>query len=196
LPEIVSKPAVTHAQLDNLVKNRWSPRIFDQGHKLTDAELESLGEAFRWAPSAFNAQPWKLLLLSRGTELHKELSAHGLSGFNQAWAPNASAIGVILGAKSKPTGEELNAKNTAYDLGLATMKLIMQAESMGLKAHVMTGIFPEEISKVINAQDHWVMSLIAIGKQDTTEGQEEAIVERENTPRERNADSYLINQTL
>lgn len=196
MPDIVSKPAITSADLDTLVRNRWSPRIFDQDHDLSTSELQSLGEAFRWAPSAFNGQPWKLLLLSRGTELHEKLSEAGLSGFNRSWAPSASAIGVILGAKTKPTGEELNPKNVAYDLGLATMKLIIQAESMGLKAHVMTGIVQDEIAKLVNAENHWVMSLVAIGKQAPTEGKEEAIVERENAPRERSADSYLINQVL
>lgn len=196
MSEIVSKPAVTNAQLDDLVRNRWSPRIYDKTHKLSQLELESLGEAFRWAPSSMNAQPWKLVILTRGSELHNQISQEALGGFNGAWAPNASALAIVLGAKRKPTGEELNQVGTAYDLGLASMKLIMQAESMGLKAHVMGGINHNRIGEILGATDHFVMVAITVGKQASLEGQEEAIIAREKSPRERKADAYLIDQKL
>ena len=196
MSEIVSKPATTPAQLDELVRNRWSPRIFDSKHELSRSELESLGEAFRWAPSSSNGQPWKLVILTRGSDLHRAISEQALGGFNGAWAPNASALAVVLGEKTKPSGEERNPVDTAYDLGLASMKLTMQAESMGLKAHVMGGINHALIGELLGAKDHFVMVAIAIGLQGTTEGQEDAIVAREKTPRERKADAYLIDQKL
>ena len=196
MSEIVSKPASTPAQLDDLVRNRWSPRIYDTQHELTHSEVESLGEAFRWAPSSSNGQPWKLAILTRGSELHSEISTKALGGFNASWAPNASTIAVVLGEKLKPTGEERNPVDTAYDLGLASMKLIMQAESMGLKAHVMGGINHELIAEILGAKDHFVMVAITVGKQGSLEGREEAIVTREKTPRARKDDAYLINQKL
>lgn len=196
MSEIVSKPASTPAQLDDLIRNRWSPRIYDTEHELTQSELESLGEAFRWAPSSMNAQPWKLVILTRGSELHKAISEQALGGFNGAWAPNATAMAIVLGATKKPTGEELNQVGTAYDLGLASMKLIMQAESMGLKAHVMGGINHELIAEILEAKDHFVMVAITVGKQGSLQGQDEAIINRETAPRVRKDDAYLINQKL
>lgn len=194
MSEIVSKPAPTSANLDELVKNRWSPRIYDPSHELTQSELESLGEAFRWAPSSSNQQPWKLVILTRGTDLHNKVSEQGLGGFNASWAPNAAALAIVLGENKNSKGEERNRVDTAYDLGLATMKLIIQAESMGLKAHVMGGIDHEGIRKILNAADHFVMVAVSIGIQGSLEGQEEAIVTREQAPRERKTDAYLINQ--
>jgi nitroreductase len=194
LPELVSKPATTSANLDQLIRGRWSPRIYDSKHELTAAELESLGEAFRWAPSSSNQQPWKLVFVTRGNDIHTEISEQGLGGFNASCAPNASALAIVLGEEKNSKGDDRNPVDTAYDLGLASMKLIIQAESMGLKAHVMGGIDHEGIKNILNAKDHFVMVAISIGLQGSLEGQEEAIVTREKAPRERKADAYLINQ--
>ena len=76
------------------------------------------------------------------------------------------------------------------------MKLIIQAESMGLKAHVMGGIEHEAIKNILNAKGHFVMVAISIGLQGTLDGQDEAIVAREKSPRERKEDAYLNDQTL
>ena len=196
MSELVTKPADTTANLDRLVRDRWSPRIYDTSHTLSSAELESLGESFRWAPSSSNSQPWKLVLATRGSALHQEVSEQGLGGFNGSWAPNAAALAIVLGEEKNPKGEDRNPVDTAYDLGLASMKLIIQAESMGLKAHVMGGIEREAIKNILNAKGHFVMVAISIGQQGTLDGQEEAIVAREKSPRERKEDAYLIDQTL
>ena len=43
------------------IKNRYSPVIFSD--KQVEAEkLERLFEAARWAPSSFNAQPWRFIV--------------------------------------------------------------------------------------------------------------------------------------
>ncbi len=196
MSEIVSKPADTTAKLDPLIKDRWSPRIFDTAHTLAESELASLAEAFRWAPSSSNQQPWKLVIAARGTDLHSKISEQGLGGFNASWAPNAAALAIVLGEETNAKGEDRNPVDTAYDLGLASMKLIIQAEAMGLKAHVMGGIDREVIKNILNAKNHFVMVSIAIGLQGNLVGQEDAIVIREKAPRERKADAYLINQTL
>lgn len=196
MSEFISKPAQTSAPLNDLVKDRWSPRVYDSSHVLTSLELESLGESFRWAPSSYNGQPWKLVLVTRGSDLHTQISEQGLGGFNGSWAPHASALAVVLGEVNNSKGEANNKASTAYDLGLASMKLTIQAESMGLKAHIMGGVERTVIEKILNSSNHFVMSVIAIGKQGSIEGQEEAIITREQTPRERRADAYLIDQVL
>ena len=47
---------------------RWSPRAFDAARPVTRAELMKLFEAARWAPSSFNAQPWRFIVLERDTQ--------------------------------------------------------------------------------------------------------------------------------
>ena len=195
--EIVQKPADTTANLHPLVRDRWSPRIYDPEHNLGMAELESIGEAFRWAPSSSNQQPWKLVLLRRGSELFESIASTGLTGFNQTWAPDASALAVVLAAKTFE-GKERKMAETYFDVGLASSQLVTQVESMGLKAHFMGGIVPEKITELLNVSEHAVICAIAIGKQGSTEGHEDGIVARERAPRSRNnpSDVYLIDATL
>ena len=195
--EIVQKPADTTANLHPLVRDRWSPRIYDSEHNLGMAELESIGEAFRWAPSSSNQQPWKLVLLRRGSELFEAIASTGLTGFNQTWAPDASALAVVLAAKTFE-GKERKMAETYFDVGLASSQLVTQVESMGLKAHFMGGIVPEKITELLKVSEHAVVCVIAIGKQGSTEGHEDAIVVRERAPRTRNSSSdvYLIDATL
>ena len=195
--EIVQKPAETTANLHPLVRDRWSPRIYDPEHNLGMAELESIGEAFRWAPSSSNQQPWKLVLLRRGSELFEAIASTGLTGFNQSWAPRASVLAVVLAAKSFE-GKDRDMAETYFDVGLASSQLVTQVESMGLKAHFMGGIVPEKITELLNVSEHAVICVIAIGKQGSTEGHEGAIVARERAPRTRNSSSdvYVIDSAL
>ena len=53
--------------LDPLFLERWSPRAFD-GSEVPDSDLMTMFEAARWAPSAFNSQPWRFLYAKRGDE--------------------------------------------------------------------------------------------------------------------------------
>ena len=195
--ETVQKPADTTADLHPLVRDRWSPRIYDPEHNLGIAELESLGEAFRWAPSSSNQQPWKLVLLTRGSELFESVASTGLTGFNQTWAPDASALAVVLAAKTFED-KDRNMAETFFDVGLAASQLVTQAESMGLKAHYMGGIVPEKIRADLNVWEHEVVCVIAVGKQGSIVGKDEAIVSRETAPRTRNNSSeiYVIDSTL
>ena len=181
---IVQKQAVSSANLNPLIAGRWSPRIYDPSHRLSQSELESLGEAFRWSPSSSNQQPWKLALITSGTELFESITTTGLTGFNQTWAPNASVMAVVMAAESFE-GKARDMAATYFDVGLASSQLVTQAESMGLKAHFMGGIVPEAISEALRIQDHRVVCVIAIGKQGPITGQEPEIVAREQAPRTR-----------
>jgi nitroreductase len=194
---IPNKPAVTSAELTELIRNRWSPRVYDSSHNLSQSEIASLGEAVRWAPSSNNQQPWHALFLTRDSELFKEVTERGLTGFNQSWAPAASAYAVMLARKFQE-GKDRNQAATYYDLGLASMQLVIQAESMGLKSHFMGGIVHEEIAQILGAQDHWVVCVITIGKQGSIDEISEELKTRETAGRSRvdSASAWSLNQRL
>jgi nitroreductase len=194
---IPDKPAQSQFPLTDLISNRWSPRIYDSSHTLTVEEISSLGEAVRWSPSSENQQPWHVVFLTRDNQLFSKLSETGLTGFNQSWAPGASLLAIML-AKKQHDGKDRNQAATYYDLGLASMQLVIQAESMGLKSHFMGGILPEEIARLLNVKDHWVVCVIAVGKQGSIEGASEELIARETAARSRlsSEDTYRINKTL
>src|SRR3954452_10072684 len=80
--------------VDPLFLARWSPRAFD-GSELPEEDLLTLFEAARWAPSAFNSQPWRFLYARRGDE-NWPLFLSLLIPWNQSWAHSASALVYIL----------------------------------------------------------------------------------------------------
>ncbi|MFI6230089.1 nitroreductase family protein [Micromonospora echinospora] len=127
------------AELSPLLAARWSPHAFDPSVELTDGEAASLLEAARWAPSAGNRQPWRFLLGRRADEAYKRLFVH-LAVENQRWAGQASAL--LLGAYLRPAAPAVAAPDQAqavYDLGQAVAHLTVQAGTIGLHVHQMTG---------------------------------------------------------
>ena len=194
---IPNKPAITQAALNPLIRDRWSPRVYDSSHTLTQEQISSLGEAVRWAPSSMNQQPWHVVFLTRESELFQEISENGLTGFNQSWAPSASAYAVMLARKTQD-GKERNQAATYYDLGLASMQLVIQAESMGLKSHFMGGIIADQIAKTLGVSDHWVVCVITVGKQGSIESVSEELKARETAQRSRHpqSDAWRLNQRL
>lgn len=144
-------------------------------------------EAARWAPSANNLQPWRYRVVRREEPLFAELTTRGLTGFNQAWAPNASALFVLSVKTVKEDGTSWDKVGTHFDAGLSAAQLVLQAASLGLHAHYMAGIVRDEISRVlaIDETEHIVV-VIAVGEQtDETVFEEGPARERELAPRTR-----------
>ena len=73
---------------------RWSPRAFT-GESIPEATLLGFIEAARWAPSAYNSQPWRFLYARRDSaDWQRYLDL--LIDFNRGWAQHASALLLIV----------------------------------------------------------------------------------------------------
>ncbi len=178
----MNKKPETSAPLTELLEKRWSPRAFDANHLIDDQQMLSILEAGRWAPSASNGQPWRFSVAVRGTDGHSKVVA-GLGGFNQAWAPIASAM-IVISIKKNDDGTS-SAKNF-YDAGLAVSMMSVQAQSLDLHSHQMSGIVPEVIHEGLGIPaDFEVAVVIAIGKIASPDVFEGAAYEREIAPRTR-----------
>jgi nitroreductase len=178
----MNKTPKTSAPLTELLEKRWSPRAFDANHLIDDQQMLSILEAGRWAPSASNGQPWRFSVAVRGTDLHSKVVS-GLGGFNQAWAPIASAM-IVVSVKKNEDGTS-SAKNF-YDAGLAVSLMSIQAQSLDLHSHQMSGIVPEAIHEALAISDEFqVAVVVAIGKIASPDVFEGAAYEREIAPRTR-----------
>lgn len=125
---------------DPLFVERWSPRAFD-GSVMPEADLLTILEAGRWAPSAFNAQPWRVLYAHTGTPDWERFVAL-LMPFNQAWEKNASVLAFILSdmlIEMKP-GETAASRTHSFDAGAAWASMALQASKLGYHAHGMAGV--------------------------------------------------------
>ena len=127
--------------VDPLFLERWSPRAFDGG-EIPEADLLTLFEAARWAPSAFNSQPWRFLYARRG-EAEWERFLDLLIPFNRSWAQSASVLIYILSDTlpfTDKAGEPATSHTHSYDAGAAWACLALQATRMGYQAHGMSGV--------------------------------------------------------
>ena len=124
-----------------LFLDRWSPRAFD-GSDIPDQDLHTIFEAARWAPSAFNSQPWRFLYAKRG-DANWERFLSLLIPWNQGWAHSASVLIYIL-SDTLPMVDKAGAPATShshsFDAGAAWACLALQATEMGYHAHGMSGI--------------------------------------------------------
>jgi nitroreductase len=128
--------------VDPLFLERWSPRAFD-GSDMPDEDLLTIFEAARWAPSAFNSQPWHFLYARRG-DANWERFLFLLIPWNQSWAHSASVLIYIVSDSlpftDKATREPAPSTTHGFDAGAAWACLALQATRMGYFAHGMSGI--------------------------------------------------------
>lgn len=127
--------------IDPLFHQRWSPRAFD-GSDMPDEDLLSLFEAARWAPSAFNSQPWRFLYAKR-SDANWERFLGLLIPFNRGWAHSASALIYILSDRTPSVdkgGAPVVSHSHSFDAGAAWMALALQASRLGYHAHGMSGV--------------------------------------------------------
>jgi nitroreductase len=175
--------AETAVPVNEIIATRRSPRSFDEGAVISNEDLVGILEAARWAPSAFNGQPWRFFVGKRGDELFSQIMA-SLVPFNQSWAQRSSAL-LLVAAKTVKSDGTINA-DYQFDCGLAVGQLVIETHHRGLIAHQMTG-FDKAIARTelsIPAELVPVV-VIAIGKQDAPEKLSGPLLEREQAKRER-----------
>ena len=164
-PEHDQAPRPSAEHLAEPMRSRWSASVYDDAHRLTDAEIETLLHAAQWAPSAGNSQPWVFFVCVPGTTNHDLLVAH-LSRGNSGWVPRASVV--FLTAAHVRSGEEPDAPRVSdyasYDVGQAAAHLTLQARAMGLHAHQFAGFDHDALAEALGVPDtHQLLTGIAIG---------------------------------
>lgn len=185
--------ALDHRKPDHPIEKyfvaRWSPRAMSGG-PLSDADIRTLFEAGRWAPSTYNEQEWRFLYACRDKPewpLFFNLLVEG----NQTWCQNAGMLVVVLAHKvftqnSKPNPVHL------FDVGAAFENIALQATAMGLVVHGMQGFDFEKARTVLKVPDEYaVAAMFAAGHPAEPETLPEALRSREK-PSDRKPISQII----
>jgi nitroreductase len=171
------------------IENRRSVKGFDPQHQMTDTEVERLMSLAMLAPTAFNIQNWRFVLV-RDPELRKEIRA---AAWDQAQVTDASLL-VVLTAnlnswQKEPSRYWKDAPQTVSDYlvpaidnyyrgknqvqrdeamrscGMAAMTLMLAAKEMDYDSCPMDGFDFDAVGKLINLpQDHVISMFVAIGK--------------------------------
>ncbi|MGU3410312.1 nitroreductase family protein [Microbacterium sp. M1A1_1b] len=166
-----------------LLDERWSPRSFDESATMSDAQLDAVLEAARWAPSAMNLQPRRFIAGRRGTDTFRKVNDN-LLGFNAAWAFRASALVVgVLETVSEDGDERPFAQ---YDLGQSLAALTVQAHAEDLHVHQMAGIDAEGLRAAFDLPERFLpYTVTAIGTVAHPDQLDDKAAEREVAPRTR-----------
>ena len=182
--------AQTAVGINEVLANRRSPRSLDATAVLSKEELLAVLEAARWAPSAFNGQPWRFFVGQRGDEVFAQI-LDSLAPFNQGWAYRSSVLILVAGLPAREDGTPN--KGYLYDCGLAVAQMVVETHHRGFVAHQMTGFDPEKAVQNLGIDASLIpVAVIAIGKQASAEQLEGPLLERENAPRERKALEEIV----
>jgi nitroreductase len=164
--------------VDPIFPSRWSPRAMS-GEAISEGELMKLFEAARWAPSAYNAQPWRFIYARRDTK-HWDGLFNLMGDFNKSWTRDAAALVVMISRKTF----EYNGRPSvthSFDAGSAWMSLALQGSIMGLVVHGMEGFDYDRARKDLGVPDDFqVEAMAAIGKPGDPKNLPHEIRERES----------------
>lgn len=167
--------------VDPVFVQRWSPRAFDAS-TMPLADLHTMLEAARWAPSAYNIQPWRFVYALRGDE-HWDDFLGLLDPLNEVWARHASALVFVVSDSLIPS-QDSNVRKPSrtyrFDAGAAWAHLALQATALGYQAHAMAGIRFDAVNPELSVPDRYRVEIaVAIGRQASLALLPPALRERE-----------------
>lgn len=182
--EEIQKIRKTRYQVHPLILNRWSPRSMT-GEAMSDEEIFSLFEAARWAPSAYNGQPWRFLYAKRETPSW-DIFFNLLVDFNKQWCKNGAVLGLSISRKTFEKNEK-PAPTHAFDTGAAWENLCLEGTYRGYVVHGMQGFDYERARSELSIPDTYeVLAMFALGKRAPKSALPLALQEKE-APSERKA---------
>lgn len=163
MPDLFDASTVRKADhpIEQLFLRRWSPRAFS-GAAISEADLLTLFEAARWAPSTNNEQEWRFLYARRDTPNWATFFGLLVPG-NQKWCHSAALLGVVLSHKVFTRNGKPNPVHT-FDAGLAYENLALQGAAMGLVVHAMAGFENDRARQELGVPDDYsVEAMFAVG---------------------------------
>ncbi len=178
------EPAKTQQPVMELIAKRWSPKAF-RLEIPKEAELISMFEAARWAPSCFNNQPWRYLVTTREDPEAFSRALACLTEKNASWVQNTPLLAFQI---MRETFEYNGKPNpwSGFDCGLAMAQLILQAESMGWSVHVMAGFSRDRVREAFGVPEGFKpLVAFVIGIEGDPDTLPEDLKESEMEPRER-----------
>jgi len=145
--------------VDPLFPDRWSPRAMS-GEALTQAELLTLLEAARWAPSSMNFQPWRFLYALRDTDFWPAF-LDLLVPANRAWAERAGAL-VLFISRTHFDGDGRPCITHSYDTGAAWQNLALQGTLSNLVVHGIQGFDYQRARRVLRVPEAYAIEAMAV----------------------------------
>lgn len=171
------------------IRSRRAVKHYDPAHRMTDAEVNQLLSLAVLAPTAFNIQNWRFVVV-RDPEIRKQIRAAAwdqaqvtdaslllvLCADTKAWtkdparywkdAPEAARNYLVPAIGQYYTGREQVQRDEAMrSCGIAAQTIMLAAKAMGYDSCPMDGFDFDAVAKIINLpSDHVITMFVAIGK--------------------------------
>lgn len=169
--------------MDNLFEKRYSPRALSS-KKIDNKIINDIFSIAGSAPSSFNSQPWRFLILDASNDLYKVVYA-ALSDFNQGWAKNASNL-IVTMARKQYEHNGADYKHSIYDLGQSVAYLTIRALEHNLYIRQMGGFDVQALTESINLNPKFeIVTIIALGYLGDVGDLDEQYQKIEKLPRSR-----------
>ncbi len=162
LSDLIKKQRPVSNPIAPWILSRWSPRSMS-GEPLTQEEVQALFEAARYAPSSYNAQPWRFVFALKNDPVwDKYLDL--LVDFNKSWCKNASMLVILCSRKTfEHSGKP--SQTHSFDAGAAWMNLALQGSHLGLVVHGLQGLDYQKAAHLAEVPSEFqVEAMIAVGK--------------------------------
>ncbi|MEM7479038.1 MAG: nitroreductase family protein [Planctomycetota bacterium] len=172
------------------IRKRRAIKHFDPGHKISADEERALFESTILAPTSFNIQHWRFVIL-RDPELRSQIRTEFGNDQSQMtdasllvlftadvkawqkepqryWANAPTEVAELLVGWMGPFHEGrdwLQRDEAQRSIGMAMQTLMLAAQELGYQSCPMIGFDIEKVAELINLPDDHVMGpMVAIGK--------------------------------
>jgi nitroreductase len=171
------------------IKQRRAVKQYDPGHEMTREEIDQLMSLARLAPTAFNQQNYRFVLV-RDAKLRQQIRE---AAWDQAQVTDASLLIVVcadLKAWEKDPArywanaprevqeymrsaidsyyrnrEQVQRDEAMRSAGIAAQTIMLAAKSMGYDSCPMDGFDYDAVARLINLpEDHAVAMFVVVGK--------------------------------
>lgn len=187
----MNKIAPSEFPIAEIIAKRWSPRAF-LDKPIEKEKILSLFEAARWAPSAYNEQPWRFIAATKDDSYDYTKMLSCLVDANQAWAKAAPLLLILVVKRDFDFNGKPN-RWAQHDCGLALENLLLEAAELGLAAHPMAGFSVDLVRSGYSVPEEYEpLVAVAVGYPGTPDMLEGVLREREEDPRERKALADLV----
>jgi nitroreductase len=171
------------------IEQRRSVKHYDPNHKMSESEIQTIFTHAILSPTSFNIQNWRFLWV-QNPDIRQQIRA---AAWNQAQVTDASLL-IILCADLKSweknperywrnappeiqdmlvpmigsfyqNKEQLQRDEAMRSCGIAGQTIMLTAKEMGYDSCPMIGFDAEQVAKIINLPENYVISfMIAVGK--------------------------------
>jgi len=177
------------SEILDAIRSRRATKTFVRGHEISEADLGTILNAARHAPTAFNIQNWRFLVV-RDEAVRDEISA---VAWNQPQIKDCSALIVMCADIDawkedtrrywKDAPEEMQQKYTGMirgfyegreqmqrdegfrSAGMAAYAIMMAASALGYQTCPMDGFDFGKVAEVVRLPKHYEIAMfVAVGK--------------------------------